>query len=107
VHNSAEQYITEAEFLKDATHWLQLQKDVKILRVNDSYHRGYSDLILCVRGIFVALELKDNTGTPSPHQKEFIQDILLTGGIAKVVRTMKEIYDSVDSARQRSNVRLV
>jgi hypothetical protein len=104
VHSKLEPYDKENEFLKDAINWLHKQQDIKTIRINDSCHRGYSDLFLCVRGIFVALELKDNKGTPSTHQKVFIQDILLTGGVAKIVTTMQEVEACVDYARHRSDV---
>lgn len=94
------QYNAEADLLRDAKTWLEAQPDILAMRICDRYARGYSDIFLCVQGIFVAIELKDNTGKPSPHQLEFISKVNNAGGIGGVCRTIKEIVDYVGEARQ-------
>jgi hypothetical protein len=96
-----QQYKEEADFLKKAKEWLEAQRDIKCIRVSERYQRGYSDLFLCVRGQFVVAELKDDTGTASPHQELFIADVIRAGGIGAVCYTMRDILNLVDEARSR------
>lgn len=93
----------EADLLKAVTDWLEPQRrdGIKVIRICDRYNKGYSDLFICVRGIFVVAELKDDEGEASPHQEEFIADILACGGIGAVCRTVKEVADLVDEAKRR------
>lgn len=69
------------------------------MRICDRYTKGYSDLFVCVGGILVVLELKDDTGVPSIHQLDFIDDIRKVGGIGGVCRTLKDIIMYVEEAR--------
>jgi hypothetical protein len=71
------------------------------MRISDSFTKGYSDLFLCVRGVFVVAELKDDVGEATPHQEEFIADIIDTGGIGAVCRTVKEVAELVEEAKRR------
>lgn len=93
----------EADLLDAAIKWLEPQRrdGIKVIRVCDRYNKGYSDLFLCVRGIFVVAELKDDEGEATPHQEQFIEDIIYTGGIGGVCRTVKEVADLVDEAKRR------
>lgn len=87
--------------------WLEPQRrdGIKMMRICDRYTKGYSDLFICVRGILVVAELKDDTGTPSQHQLDFIDEIVACGGIGGVCRTVKEVADLVEQAKERSNAR--
>ena len=98
---SDQRFKEEADFLKKAKEWLEAQRDIKCIRVSDRYQKGYSDLFLCIRGQFVVAELKDDTGTASPHQELFIADIIRAGGIGAVCYTMRDIQCLVDEARNR------
>ena len=92
----------EKDLLGAVLKWLEKQPKVKIMRICDRYHRGYSDIFLCVEGIFIAAELKDDIGTASPHQKEFILDIIKAGGEASECRTVQDVINLVDKARKRA-----
>ena len=48
-------YKDEADLLKDTIAWLepQIRDGIKVIRICDRYHKGYSDLFICVLGIFV------------------------------------------------------
>lgn len=72
-----------------------------VIRICDRYNKGYSDLFLCVRGMFVVAELKDDEGVPTPHQELFIKDIKECGGIGAVCRTVKEVAELVEEAKRR------
>ena len=103
---SNRQYKEEADLLKDVTEWLepQFRDGIKIIRINERYKSGYSDLFLCVRGVFVAIELKDDEGVASPQQLNFLRDILACGGIGGVCRTVAEVANYVELAKQRVSV---
>jgi hypothetical protein len=73
--------------------------------IRDRYTIGYSDLFICVRGILVVAELKDDTGTPSQHQLDFIDNVKACGGIGGVCRSVKEVADLVEQAKERVNAR--
>ncbi len=68
------------------------------MRIVDRYTKGYSDLFICARGRFVVAELKDNTGTATPHQELFIEDVIACGGIGGVCRSIKDVSDLIDKA---------
>lgn len=95
------QYQTEAALLKAAKTWLSQQPDILVMPIRDRYVKGYSDLFLCVRGIFVVIELKDDVGTASRHQIEFIEKVVGHNGIGGVCRTLDEIIRYVEEARGR------
>lgn len=94
-------YKEEADLLDAVTKWLEPQRrdGIKLIRVCDRYNKGYSDLFICVRGIFVVAELKDDTGTATPHQEIFIEEMQAAGGIGAVCRTVKEVADLVEEAK--------
>src|SRR5580693_5751518 len=59
---------------------------------------GISDLLGCVEGLFIALEVKtpeDRRGA-SDLQKEFIADIIANGGLARVVKSPQEAIAAVE-----------
>lgn len=94
------QYTEEAELLADVKDWLDSQRrcGVRYMRVVDRYTRGYSDIIVNAAGRMVVLELKDNIGTATPHQEEFIRDMLSGGATGGVCRTMQEVINYVHTA---------
>ena len=98
-------YSSEATLLSKVTDWLEPQRrdGIKVLRICDRYAKGYSDLFICVRGIFVVAELKDDTGKASPHQEQFIREMKEAGAIGGVCRTVKEVADLVDEAKRRAD----
>ena len=104
---SDQQYSDEATLLTKVKEWLEPQRrdGIKMIRVCDRYAKGYSDLFICVQGIFVVAELKDDTGTPSQHQLDFIDDIVACGGIGGVCRSVKDVADLVEQAKERVNAR--
>lgn len=60
---------------------------------------GVPDLVLCYRGMFVAMEVKQPGKQPRPLQKHEIKMIRGAGGFAEVVTSVTEamhILDRVD-----------
>jgi hypothetical protein len=54
---------------------------------------GIPDLLCCVRGQFVGLEVKQPGEEASPMQKKVLREIEAAGGIAAVVSTVGEVVD--------------
>ena len=98
-------YTEEAKLQKDVIAWLAPQERdrIKVLRICDRYNKGYSDLFICVKGIFVVAELKDDTGTPTPHQELFIKQMAACGAIGGICRTIKDVADLIEQAKERVN----
>ena len=100
---SSKTYTDEGKLLKDVMDWLEPQRrdGIMAIKIRDRYAKGYSDLFINVRGQFVVAELKDDIGTPSPHQEQFIEDMLRCGAIGGSCRTVKDVADLVDEAKRR------
>lgn len=95
-------YAQEATITKKVKDWLDVQPDITYYKASDRYHKGISDFILCVNGIFVAIELKADDGKPSPHQNLFIAQVQRSHGVAGVAYTMAEVKALVEEARRRT-----
>jgi hypothetical protein len=91
----------EADLTKLVKDWLELQSDLFHIKLSDGYQKGYSDILICVRGWYVACELKADDGTPSPHQLKFIDKVRRAGGIGEVCYTLYEVIQLVEQARSR------
>lgn len=71
-------------------------KVIQFLKINNIYHikvwgggfqkAGIPDLLCCIRGKFVALELKTEKGASTVLQKYNIYKIQAGGGYARVLR---------------------
>ena len=98
-------YTDELVFQKDLLKWLEPQKrdGVKVLRICDRYAKGYSDLFICVNGIFVVAELKDDKGKPTPHQLLFIKEMTECGAIGGVCRTFRDVLNLIEQAKGRAH----
>ena len=81
----------EAVLLKNVKEMLDLMGAL-VVREAAATKRGVSDLIVCYRGRFVAIETKDDTGVPSPHQNKFILNVRDAGGVADVVTTVEQAF---------------
>lgn len=92
-------YKQEATITKKVKAYLETQPDIVFYKASDRYHKGISDIIACVRGRFVAIELKKEGGVTSPHQALFIKQVERSGGIGGVCETVAEVKALVDKAR--------
>lgn len=93
-------YKDEATLLRHTMQFLESHKRTGLMpiRINDRYVKGYSDIFVVVRGIFVAIELKDETGVASVHQKLFIKDVIAAGGVAGICRTLGDVSRLIGQA---------
>lgn len=94
-------YPQEATITKKVKEWLEIQPDIHFYKASDRYHKGVSDLILCVGGIFVGVELKADKGRASAHQTLFIRNVRDAGGVAGVCYNLAEVKTLVEKARAR------
>src|SRR5688572_10395973 len=92
-------YAREATLTSKVKDWLDVQPDLFYWKASDRYTKGVSDIIVCVKGLFVGIELKKADGISSPHQKLFARQIIKAGGIAGVAYTLGEVKDLVYQAR--------
>lgn len=92
--------------------WLHYQKDCYVIRVNPvgiplgnnkyrpSGMKGVSDIICCVRGSFLAIEVKRNKRSKiSDEQVRFLKGIKNTGGYAIVATDLNNVISVVERIR--------
>jgi len=94
-------YRLEADLTENVQEWLSLQSDLFHKKISDNFQKGISDILICVRGFFVAAELKADDGTATPHQIKFIENVKRAGGIGGVCYTLDEVILLVEKARNR------
>ncbi|MGW8177832.1 MAG: VRR-NUC domain-containing protein [bacterium] len=102
--------------MKEATiqKWVrdQLAATFGIKCVYVKYHagqyasRGVSDLLFCIHGRFVAVEVKTETGKATPLQINFINNVIQAGGLGYVIygrdaNKIREIIDDIESSLPR------
>ena len=105
--------LSEAQVQKQILTWLQLQRDLTVIRFNSIgvplgdgkfrplRMRGVSDLICCVRGTFLAIEVKkEKGGKLSDYQKAFLDTVESVGGKALVANSLDQVIESVNLIRK-------
>jgi hypothetical protein len=68
-------------------------KSVVIYNIHGSNYQeaGIPDLLICYKGLFIALELKTDIGAVSQIQQYQLSRLSGAGATAKVVRTVEEV----------------
>lgn len=64
---------------------------------------GIPDIIVCIDGRFIALEVKTQKGKTTPLQNAAIRKIRSSGGFAFVVRSVEEAKNAINSAMGGKN----
>lgn len=64
---------------------------------------GIPDIIVCIGGRFIALEVKTQKGKTTPLQNAAIRKIRSSGGFAFVVRSVEEAKNAIDSTMGGKN----
>ena len=79
--------MTERDFQKKVLKFLKSQPNTWFFKVfGGGFQRsGIPDLICCVSGRFIALELKSDTGNPTALQQMNIRQINAAGGIGVIL----------------------
>ena len=100
---------SESLLQKSILQWLNYQEGVFAFRVNvqgvplhnkqgqfrPSPHRGVADVIACVGGSFLAIEVKSKKGKLSEHQKRFMEDVTQGGGHFITARSLDEVIEVI------------
>jgi len=68
-------------------------------RVRYGLATGSADLIGCLAGRFVALEIKTATGRARPEQTQWLELVRRYGGFAAIVRSVDEARAAIARAR--------
>lgn len=59
--------------------------------------RGISDFIFCIDGIYVAVEVKTETGKITPLQQNFIDEVVSTGGVGLfLIGKDEQIFEDIE-----------
>lgn len=95
-------YSEESVLLSKVMEWLAPQRRDRIeaIRICDRYAKGYSDVFICVHGVLVLAELKDDEGKPTPHQIQFLEKMCAAGAIGGICRSVKDVADLVEQAKK-------
>ncbi len=92
----------EAKIQAKIVKWLESQGLI-VHRINSgvffgaSGHRvrgakkGSSDLVVCYKGRYVAIEVKAEDGEPTEEQQDHINRVNATGGLAFVARSVEDV----------------
>jgi hypothetical protein len=92
----------EAKFKERVLRDLKQFKDAYFLKTQERGRRGVPDIIGCINGKFISLELKTDKGVADLLQLEILKKIQIAGGFAAVTSPMywevhldylKDIYD--------------
>ena len=73
---------------------------IGVYRRKNSVHRklGVADILGCIGGRFLAIEVKSQTGRLSDHQKQFLLEVLAHGGIAFMARSIEDVEENLTKA---------
>lgn len=58
---------------------------------------GVADLLVCYKGRFLAIEIKNETGKTSPLQDVNIELVKKAGGISFVARSVEDVRKVIDN----------
>lgn len=94
-------YKTEEGLTRCVKKWLDTQDDLYYWKASDRFTSGIADIIVCVQGQFVALELKDDKGKLSANQKLFAKKVTEAGGVWAECRMVQDAIDAVNAARKK------
>lgn len=78
---------------------MSIQPDVKATKISDRFKKGIPDFLVCVSGVFVAIELKAKDGKRRKHQEIFIKEVIAAGGVGGTCDTLGQVKELVDKAR--------
>lgn len=72
-------------------------------KINDRCTHGIPDFLMCVCGRFVAIELKVKGNKPTKIQEYHTNNIIKSGGIAKVCYTVNEVRETLKEVDNETN----
>ena len=74
------------QWLETNNHWY-----IKVQGGSNNPSAGVPDVLACVHGFFIGIEVKTPTGTTTKIQEYQIDQINKSGGIALVVTSLKQL----------------
>lgn len=90
----------ESLIQRKITDWLTSQKIWWMKAHQTTFSRsGIPDLIVCLDGRFLSLEVKTEIGTPTPLQMRERERISKSGGRSDIVRSLAEVKHIVKEMR--------
>jgi len=87
---------SEQSIQKSILKLLSAREDVWAVKTITTNRNGTPDIVACVGGRFVAIEVKTAKGVVAPLQHHQIDLINSTGGVAMIARSTKEVKDMLD-----------
>ena len=83
----------EAQFSREVTQYLESKGAIVNNQTGSMFAKvGVSDLLVCYKGYFVALELKVGNYQPDPLQLSYLQKVRNAGGFGLILRdTLQEL----------------
>nr|DAF84365.1 MAG TPA: Nuclease [Caudoviricetes sp.] len=86
----------EAVFSRSVTKYLESVGAIVNNQTGSMFSKvGVSDLLICYKGIFIALELKVGNYQPDPLQIVYLQKVRESGGIGLLLRDTLEDLETV------------
>ena len=94
------EYALEATLTAKTLSYLDSQEDLFYVKISDRYNIGISDILVCLGGTFIAIELKAIGNTASMPQKMFIENVIKAGGIGGVCYSIWQVKQLLNAARR-------
>ena len=77
----------EAQFSREVTQYLESKGAIVNNQTGSMFSKvGVSDLLVCYKGFFIALELKVGSYQPDPLQISYLQKVRDAGGFGLILR---------------------
>lgn len=77
----------EAQFSREVTQYLESKGAIVNNQTGSMFSKvGVSDLLVCYKGFFIALELKVGSYPPDPLQISYLQKVREAGGFGLILR---------------------
>ncbi|HEA64720.1 MAG TPA: VRR-NUC domain-containing protein [Candidatus Aminicenantes bacterium] len=62
--------------------------------------KGISDLLVCLKGWFIAIELKIGDDDPTKLQEWYLGEVAEAGGVAFICRSLEEVKEILDGCEK-------
>lgn len=60
---------------------------------------GVADIIGCFKGKYLAIEVKTPGKNPTPHQQNFLNQVIYAGGLAFVARSVDDVIQRLEDKK--------
>ena len=81
----------------------EVQKTETVKRLSKT-QKAVADILACIKGRFLAIELKSDRGRLSEDQKFFLERVQIAGGFAMEARSLDEIIEMVELIRETTRL---